>query len=99
MGSIVPGAGAVPGAEREDPGEGSRGRTGRPASGEIKSGEPRIETGGKKMAQGQLGRMGGGGGGRCNWGGKQVAELGGRAEGTQRGKMERGRGQGESGLR
>lgn len=25
MGSIVPGAGAVPGAGREDPGEGSRG--------------------------------------------------------------------------
>lgn len=98
MGSIVPGAGAVPGAEREDPGEGSRGRrTGQPASGEIKSGEPRIETRGKKMANGQLGRMGGGGGGRSGWGGKQVAELGGRAEGTQREEMERGAGEGRAG--
>lgn len=29
MGSIVPGAGAVPGAGREDPGEGSKGEEGK----------------------------------------------------------------------
>lgn len=50
MGSIVPGAGAVPGAGSEDPGEGSRGRRGEPASGETECGEPGKESRDKKIA-------------------------------------------------
>ena len=51
MGSIVPGAGAVPGAGREDPGEGSKGEEKRGTGvWETESGEPRKKIRGKKRA-------------------------------------------------
>lgn len=59
MGSIVPGAGAVPGAGKEDPRDGSWGwgGEGSPAFGEPESGDPRKETTERKSRIQQLGGL------------------------------------------
>lgn len=90
MGSIVPGAGAVPGAGREDPGEGSRGEEERGAG---IWGDPRVGSQGKKPGKengiGTVGPVGGEG--RWNEGGKQVAEPGRKGQRDPEGNAGKGR--------
>lgn len=96
MGSIVPGAGAVPGAERgsEDPGDGSWGWgvEGSLAFGEPENEVPRKETR-KRNGRGQAGRLRGRKGG-VDEKGSSHRVWGKSAKVRQRGEMRSGVGRG-----